>query len=301
MRQSDGFGDDRRAGGPAIRGTATGDVGCGALLQQFIDLVASLGILGTGFVLLVTFAAGVLRGYAGFGFALAAAPALSLILAPADMVPAVTVIALFGGLRLVVKVRHAADWPSTWLLLAGAVVGLPFGIAMLRHLPADLMRALIGIVVLGSVLLLWRGFAISHAPSRAMRLGLGVISGLLNGSTSMGGPPVIIFFLASPAGAAAGRASLIIYFFFLSIVTLALAAFGGLLDLESPLSQPADAAGHVARQRDGRPDVRQIERERLSPRGARHTGRGRAPGGRAGGLWLGGRNLKFRSSQAGAA
>jgi len=199
------------------------------LLQQFFDLVASLGILGTGFVLLVTFAAGVLRGYAGFGFALAAAPALSLVLAPADMVPVVTVIALFGGLRLVVKVRRAADWPSTWLLLAGAVVGLPFGIAMLRHLPADLMRALIGIVVLGSVLLLWRGFAISHAPSRAMRLGLGVISGLLNGATSMGGPPVIIFFLASPAGAAAGRASLIIYFFFLSIVTLALAAFGGLL------------------------------------------------------------------------
>ncbi len=219
------------------------------MLQQFIDLVASLGVLGTGFVLLVTFAAGVLRGYAGFGFALAAAPALSLILAPADMVPAVTVIALFGGLRLVAKARHAADWHSSWLLLAGAVIGLPFGVAMLRHLPADLMRALIGLVVLGSVLLLWRGFTISHAPSRAVRVGLGVISGFLNGSTSMGGPPVIIFFLASPAGAAAGRASLFIYFFFLSIVTLAVAAFGGLLTLRvvylSLLMLPAMSLGNA--------------------------------------------------------
>lgn len=202
-----------------------------SLLQQFVDLVASLGLLGTGFVLLVSFAAGILRGYTGFGFALAAVPALTLILKPADVVPAVAVIALLGGLQLVFKVRREADWPSTWLLLAGAIVALPLGVAMLRHLPANLMRAFIGFVVLGAVLLLWRGFTLAHAPSRATRLGLGALSGLLNGSTSMGGPPVIIFFLASPAGAAAGRASLLIYFFFLSLATLGAAAVGGLLTL----------------------------------------------------------------------
>jgi uncharacterized protein len=219
------------------------------LQQQFIDFVASLGVPGTGFVLLVAFAAGVLRGYTGFGFALAAVPTLSLILRPADIVPAVTVIALLGGLQLVFKVRRKADWPSTWLLLAGALAGLPLGIAMLRHLPADLMRAFIGLVVLGAVLLLWRGAITARTPSRGMRLGLGVLSGLLNGSTSMGGPPVIVFFLASPAGAAAGRASLLIYFFFLSLVTLGGAAVGGLVTLRvgflSLLMLPAMSLGNA--------------------------------------------------------
>jgi uncharacterized protein len=199
------------------------------LLQSFLSLIQSLGAWGTGFVLLVAFGAGILRGYTGFGFALAAVPALTLLLDPADMVPAVTLITLLGGLQLVVQVWRQADWRSVWLLLAGAVVGLPFGIVMLRDLPPDLMRAFIGLIVLIAVLLLWRGVSFSGAPSKRMRLALGALSGLLNGSTSMGGPPVIIFFLASPAGAAVGRASLLVYFFLLSWVTLGSAALGGLL------------------------------------------------------------------------
>jgi len=199
------------------------------LLHPLIDLVGALGTLGTGFVIAVAFGAGILRGYTGFGFALAAAPALSLLLDPVEIVPAVTVITLFGGLRLVVRARHAADWGSTWLLVAGALLGLPAGLMMLRHLPADLMRAAIGLVVLGAVLALWRGFTLERSLSRGARLGIGALSGLLNGSTSMGGPPVIIFFLASPAGHAAGRASLLVYFFFLGIVTVAVAAFAGLV------------------------------------------------------------------------
>jgi uncharacterized protein len=124
------------------------------LLQSFIDLVCSLGPWGTGFLLLVAFGAGILRGYTGFGFALAAVPALTLILEPADMVPAVTVITLLGGLQLVIRVWCQADWRSVWLLLAGASVGLPFGVIMLRDLPPDLMRAFIGLTVLIAVLLL---------------------------------------------------------------------------------------------------------------------------------------------------
>jgi uncharacterized membrane protein YfcA len=189
-----------------------------------------------------------LRGYTGFGFALASVPALTLILDPADMVPAITVITLIGGLQLVIQVWRRADWPSVWLLLAGAVVGLPFGVIMLRDLPPDLMRAFIGLVVLIAVLLLWRGFTFSDAPSRAMRLVLGALSGLLNGSTSMGGPPVIIFFLASPAGTAIGRASLLVYFFLLSWITLGTAAWGGLLTIRvlsvTVLMLPAMVAGN---------------------------------------------------------
>jgi uncharacterized membrane protein YfcA len=217
------------------------------LLHPFTALIHSLGPWGTGFALLVAFGAGILRGYTGFGFALAAVPALTLILDPADMVPAVTVITLLGGLQLVIKVWPQADWPSVWLLLAGAVIGLLPGVAMLRFLPPDLMRAFIGLTVLVAVLLLWRGFTIG-AGSKAMRFALGMLSGLLNGSTSMGGPPVIIYFLASPAGAAVGRASLLVYFFLLSWVTLGSAALGGLLTIRvlllSVLMLPAMSLGN---------------------------------------------------------
>ena len=48
------------------------------VLQQFLDFIDALGSAGVAFVLLVSFGAGVLRGYAGFGFALAAVPAARL-------------------------------------------------------------------------------------------------------------------------------------------------------------------------------------------------------------------------------
>ena len=89
-------------------------------------------------------------------------------------------------------------------LTAGAILGAPFGVLALAWLPANIMRLLIGGVLLAAVLLLWRGYKFERTPPTGAQIGLGLFSGLLNGSTAMGGPPVILYFLAAPDGVAIG-------------------------------------------------------------------------------------------------
>jgi uncharacterized membrane protein YfcA len=181
------------------------------------------------FAAVVVFAAGFLRGFTGFGFGLSAVPALTLFLEPQDIVPAVVIIAALVGLQLLRRVWSQADWPSVKLLTAGAVIGTPLGTWVLATVSADLMRAIIGTVCIAAVLLLWRGFKLHSVPGRGARLGIGALSGLINGATAMGGPPVIIFFLALPSGVAVGRASLLVFFFFTSLISIAVQSGAGLM------------------------------------------------------------------------
>ena len=72
------------------------------------------------------FLAGLLRGFTGFGFALAAIPILTLFLPPGAIVPAVSVVALLAGVELLPKAWPAANFRAIRRLLLGALAGTPF-------------------------------------------------------------------------------------------------------------------------------------------------------------------------------
>lgn len=219
-------------------------------------MVASIATVVDGYptmfwiyALIVVFGAGFLRGFTGFGFALAAVPALTLFAPPEEVVPAMLIVALFAGARLLPKLFASADWPSIRLLTIGSVAGSPLGIWMLGALPSDAMRVFIGLLCLAAVLLLWRGFKLAAMPRPRVRLALGLVSGWLNGATAMGGPPVIIFFLALPSGVAVGRASLLIFFFLSSLASVLMQAATGFVTMRvlvlSALLFPVMAIGNA--------------------------------------------------------
>jgi len=198
-------------------------------IDLFVATFGSLPLWAVIYAAVVVFLGGVLRGFTGFGFALAVVPTLSVILPPVEIVPAVAAIGVPAGLLLIGKIGRAADWRSTGHLTVGALPGLPLGVWALASLSADTMRAIIGAIVLLSVFLLWRGFRFRRTPPTPARMGMGFLSGLINGATTMGGPPVIIYYLAMPGDVAVGRASILAYFFFLSIATTVSTWFAGLL------------------------------------------------------------------------
>ncbi|WP_374375202.1 sulfite exporter TauE/SafE family protein [Dongia sp.] len=216
-----------------------------ALLNLMPAMSAGAALLVFGTV----FLAGFLRGFTGFGFALAAVPVITLFLEPAAIVPAIPIVAMVAGAEQLRRAWGQANWPAIRRLLIGAIIGAPFGVAALTYLPANVMRIIIGGVLLAAVLLLWRGYRFKKTPPTSAQLGIGVFSGLLNGATAMGGPPVILFFLAAPEGVAVGRASLLIYFFFISAWSIVMQSVGGLMDLKvvvlALLMIPVMALGNV--------------------------------------------------------
>src|SRR5262249_8346329 len=124
---------------------------------------------------------------------------------------------------------HAVDWSSLGPFLLGALIATPLGTMALAGAPADAMRAAIGGVLLLSVVVLGHGSSRIERPSLVARLGIGVVSGLLNAATAMAGPPVILYYLAVAESVEVGRASLLMYFFVLSIAAALSAHAAGLV------------------------------------------------------------------------
>jgi uncharacterized membrane protein YfcA len=180
-----------------------------------------------GLALMMVFAAALVRGFAGFGFSIVSVPLLSLIMLPAQAIPISLLLQVLVSLIGLREAMRICDWGSIRMIVLGALLGTPFGVWLLTHLPVAAVRlAITGIVVLGAVLLA-RGFRMRTAPRGAGAVPFGMASGLFNGLAGISGPPVIAFYLASPIGTAVARSSMIVIFMAIStIALLPLAALG---------------------------------------------------------------------------
>jgi len=178
------------------------------------------------------FAAALLRGFTGFGFGLAAVPLLSLALPPAKVVPFVVVLHVIVGVAGLRQAWRLCDWRAVRGLTPGLVVGIPIGLLVLTAFRANPVRLAIGCVIMGSVVLIWRGFRLPPNPSRAITLSIGLGAGVMSGLASMGGPPIVVYLLALSHEATVVRASSIVYFMISATLSLTFMSFSGLIDRE---------------------------------------------------------------------
>lgn len=166
------------------------------------------------------FIAGLVRGFSGFGFAIAAMPLLSLLAPPAEIVPLVVFLQLVISLQGLRAAWAVADMASLRWLVPGAALATPLGVWALTLLPAEPVRLIIAALVGLTVAVLAGGWRLPGTP-RGPAIGLvGLVSGLCNGLAAMPGPPVIAYYLAVPLPAAAGRGAMILLFLCTSVAAL---------------------------------------------------------------------------------
>lgn len=179
------------------------------------------------FALAVVAAAGIVRGFAGFGFSAICVAGLALIVSPAEVVPAIFVLEVLASLRLLGSSWRAVDAPWLGWLVLGNVLAIPLGLAVLAWLPENPLRLLIGALLLLAALLLRAGFAAGLAPTRGMRLATGLASGFVNGLAAIGGIAVAVLLSATALAPAAMRATMIALFLFTDLYALAWAGLLG--------------------------------------------------------------------------
>lgn len=181
---------------------------------------------------LMTFGATVAT-MAGFGFAIVTMPFLLLLYPPAVAVPLSLVVSTGGNFAQWLRLRRHTDYRFVGLLLAGAIVGLPFGAYVLKVVPAPILKAAIGFVVLIAVLvnLLRRGNT-SAAAQRLpawVTLGAGVGAGILSTSTSQAGLAVSSLMAATRLPKEVVRATLFTFFLASNIGALSTLLMQGIL------------------------------------------------------------------------
>ncbi len=181
----------------------------------------------------IVFLAAIVRGYSGFGFSLLAITALSLLYAPATIIPSLFLLEIAASIHLLPGLWRDIHWRSLIPLVIGTGIGTPIGLTFLTTIPAAPMQIALGLCVLLVTCLLWVGFALKTMPGNMASTGAGLAAGVANGAFGIGGPPVILFYFASPAGSIVGRATLVVYFLLTDAIGLVFLARENLVSTDS--------------------------------------------------------------------
>lgn len=180
--------------------------------------------------------AGLVRGFSGFGFSLAAVPLLSGILPLNAVVPLVLALEALGVLPALGRVWRHAEWVTLGWLMLGSVIALPLGVLILHSSAPSVLRPAVSCAVLVAVALIWHPPALPIAAHRRpWAILAGGASGVLNGATAMSGPPIILYMLSGARSAAGARATMMLFFSCSAVLALAIGVASGTYAAPNPL------------------------------------------------------------------
>jgi uncharacterized membrane protein YfcA len=145
--------------------------------------------LGLVVFLVGTFVAAFVTGLAGFAFGMVAAATWLHALAPAETTTLIVAYALLVQGYAVWKLRSSIDIARLAPFVIGSAVGIPLGIMALRWVSPTHLR-----MSVGTLLILFSGYNLARPKLPTLKgagqvgdAGIGVLNGILGGSTGLGG------------------------------------------------------------------------------------------------------------------
>lgn len=188
----------------------------------------NLGLLG-----LAVFFGALVRGYAGFGFSAISLGLISLWRSPQEVVPIIFMLEVPASLLILRQSVRGMDWNWVRPLVGGSVVGVPIGVGLLASLEGPVLQMSISGAILLATWAGGRGWQVPGVNSAVTRWLTGVVSGVLNGLSALGGMVCAVVFYATTMRPVTLRATLTILFLFTDVFALVLAYFFNLLSLET--------------------------------------------------------------------
>ena len=181
---------------------------------------------------LAVFAAGFLTAITGFGFNALSLPLLAVAFEPhhAVVVGLLVGLLIFALVLLLPGVRHAVDTRLVWTLFAWSLLGLPVGARILVLLDDRALRLVIGGLTFVYAAGQLAGLLPTVRASRRATPYVGVLSGLLSSSVSMGGTPVIVYLIGLGGEPRDLRATAVAYVVLSTVGSLVVLSWTGLVD-----------------------------------------------------------------------
>lgn len=143
---------------------------------------------------LIIFFASFTQGLAGFGFALISIPLLSLVVGIKYAIPLGALCGFVVNIHLSILLRKNIRFKSLKTLIIGSVIAIPFGVFFLSHANPDLLKSILGILVIIFIILTVTQIIKPRPINEKWGYFAGGLSGLLGGAFNTNGPPVLIYF-----------------------------------------------------------------------------------------------------------
>jgi uncharacterized membrane protein YfcA len=203
------------------------------------------------FVALLALVAATTQSTIGFGAAVVFTPLATLAVGAQS---AVVTSLIFGSvISAVVFTEYrprAPVGPIVPLALAG-ILATPAGIWVLARADETTLRFLVGVVVLAGAITTLTGRTRPEPRPEPLpaTVGVGIVSGVMRGATSMGGPPVVLYMHWLGGNAVTIRGRLFAYFLLFSLPGVPFAFLGGVIGgrelAQALVSLPAIGVGVV--------------------------------------------------------
>lgn len=144
-------------------------------------------------ILSIIFLATFTRSALGFGDALIAMPLLALVLDMQTATPLVAFGASTIAITILLKQWRSVDIKAAWRLILSSLIGIPFGLLLLKTAPESTVKAILGVVLIGFGL--YNLVKPNLPPLRSEKLAylFGWVAGVLGGAYNTNGPPVVIY------------------------------------------------------------------------------------------------------------
>jgi len=182
-------------------------------------------------VLFIVFIASIIRGFNGFGFSATCISGFSFIIPAIEIVPIILILEVFISIFMIPYIWNKIDWNFVLRLLIGIVIGSPAGLYLLKYLSPETTHLYVCLIIIFFSILLMKGYSNKKINNDLAKIFTGVISGTLNGLTTLGGMPVALFLLVTSIQPAVIRGSLAALFFLTDIYAFILSFFGGIVDM----------------------------------------------------------------------
>jgi uncharacterized membrane protein YfcA len=198
-----------------------------------VDFLAyfELSLAEIYFVIFTVFIASIIRGFNGFGFSATCISGFSFILPAIEIVPIILALEVIISIFMVPYIWNKIDWRFVFKILIGIIIGSPVGLYLLKHLNPETTHLSVCLMVIFFSILLMKGYSNQKINNDYGKIFTGIVSGTLNGLTTLGGMPVALFLLITNIQPAVIRGSLAALFFLTDIYAFILSFFAGIVDI----------------------------------------------------------------------
>lgn len=183
-------------------------------------LATALATQGLLWLIITIGAAGLVRGFSGFGTALIFVPVANIFLEPKQVIVVIALTGIASNAVILPRAWKQGSRAEVGLLVLAALPTVPIGLWMLSVLDAMTIRWIIAGVAGGMLAALIVGWRYKGAVTKPTLLCIGAAAGIIGGMTGLTGPVVILFYLAGQAVAQSVRANTILFLAALDVVLI---------------------------------------------------------------------------------
>lgn len=141
----------------------------------------------------ILFLSSFVRSAVGFGDALLAMPLLTLVLEVQQASPLAALVGSTIALTILLQDWRSIDLQASWRLIVASMPGIPVGLLLLKTAPESVVKAILGVLLVGFGLYQVAGPRLPPLQRRGLAFPFGFAAGILGGAYNTSGPPVIIY------------------------------------------------------------------------------------------------------------